>query len=91
MQFRGYTSLYAYCAYKRHEAGNNRNYFCPLLNFASNNVLAPNNGNKSSKILYSRVIRSNSKTTAGRVSFGKVCKVGMETKANAGSVRKVCN
>jgi hypothetical protein len=64
MRYRGYTSLYSYCADRSHKSKNNR---CPSLRFAFNNVLAPNNSAKSKKMIYSNTIRYASRGVAARV------------------------
>jgi len=65
MQYRGFSSVYSYCAHKAHQKGSR----CPSLRFAFNNVLAPNNSAKSKKMIYSNAIRMSSRTAIGRVAL----------------------
>ena len=48
MQYRGFTSVYGYCAHRAHQKGTR----CPSLRFAFDNVLAPNNSAKSKKMCW---------------------------------------
>jgi len=65
MQYRGFSSVYSYCAHKAHQKGSR----CPSLRFAFDNVLAPNNSAKSKKMIYSNAIRMSSRTAIGRVAL----------------------
>jgi len=65
MQYRGFSSVYSYCAHKAHQKGSR----CPSLRFAFDNVLAPNNSEKSKKMIYSNAIRMSSRTAIGRVAL----------------------
>lgn len=65
MQYRGFSSVYSYCAHKAHKKGTR----CPSLRFAFDNVLAPNNSEKSKKMIYSNAIRMSSRAAIGRVGL----------------------
>ena len=65
MQYRGFSSVYSYCAHKAHQKGSR----CPSLRFAFDNVLAPKNSEKSKKMIYSNAIRMSSRTAIGRVAL----------------------
>ena len=63
MQFRGFTSVYGYCANKAHQKGTR----CPSIRFAFDNIIAPNNSSQSRKRLAANAIQMKSRTVIGRV------------------------
>ena len=74
MKYRGFSSLYAYCAHRSHninESHNKRNTRCPLMVFKFDNIISPNNADISTKMRYANTIKfasSVNKTVAGRVA-----------------------
>ena len=72
MKYRGFSSLYAYCADRHHnEKGNKNNTTCPTLLFYFNNIISPNNADVSTKMRYAKTIKfasSQNKSVAARVS-----------------------
>ena len=64
MKFRGFSSVYAYCAHRSH----NKKTRCPTLRFAFDNILSPNSSDKSRKRQYANAIQMSSRTAIGRVA-----------------------
>ena len=64
MTYRGFTSLYGYCAHRAHQKGSK----CPTIRFAFDNIIAPNSSSKSSKRQYANVIQMSSRASISRVA-----------------------
>ena len=65
MQYRGFTSLYGYCAHRAKKTGTR----CPTLRFAFDNVIAPNASDSSRKRQYGNIIQFRSRSVSGRVAL----------------------
>jgi hypothetical protein len=64
MKYRGFTSLYSYCAHRSQQKGGK----CPSIRFAFDNVIAPNASDKSRKRQYANDIQMSSRIAIGRVT-----------------------
>ena len=74
MKYRGYSSLYAYCAHRSHDNTHGKKTKCPLLSFNFNNIISANNADISTKMRYAKTINlaaSTNRTIAGRVTTYK--------------------
>ena len=71
MKYRGFSSLYAYCAHRSHSTQGKDKTTCPSLSFNFNNIISPNNADVATKMRYANAIKfasSTNKSIAGRVA-----------------------